>query len=90
MAKQQSQRRVPRSGRRPGVTRTERPLDAPVGATPAVVAPRTTRPGAITAPAKSVADFASEYFYVYSDLRRIGILAACLLAGLVILSFVIG
>jgi hypothetical protein len=31
-----------------------------------------------------------EYRYVYSDLRRIAILAAAMLAALVVLSFVIG
>jgi hypothetical protein len=41
-------------------------------------------------PAKSTADFKQEYFYVYSDLKRVGILAASLLFGLIILSFIIG
>jgi hypothetical protein len=34
--------------------------------------------------------FAEEYAYVYSDLKRIAILAGSLLAALVALSFVIG
>lgn len=34
-------------------------------------------------------DFRDEYFYVVSDLERIGLLAAAMLGGLVILSFIL-
>lgn len=34
-------------------------------------------------------DFRTEYHYVVNDLRRIGVLAAAMLGGLVILSFII-
>ncbi len=36
-----------------------------------------------------VLDFQDEYHYVVSDLQRIGILAAMMLGGLVVLSFVL-
>jgi hypothetical protein len=39
--------------------------------------------------AKKTVDFASEYRYVYADLKRIAITAAAMLAVLIILSFVI-
>jgi hypothetical protein len=34
-------------------------------------------------------DLQEEYYYVVTDLRRIGILAAAMLGGLVILSFIL-
>lgn len=40
-------------------------------------------------PEEKVAQLAEEYRYVYSDLKRIAILAATMLAVLIILSFVI-
>ena len=39
---------------------------------------------------EKAAKLAEEYRYVYSDLKRIAILAATMLAALIILSFVIG
>ena len=39
--------------------------------------------------AKKTVDFATEYRYVYADLKRIAITAAVMLAVLIILSFVI-
>ncbi len=39
--------------------------------------------------AKKTIDFATEYRYVYADLKRIAITAAAMLAVLIILSFVI-
>lgn len=50
------------------------------------IAKETPRSGAITG--KTV-DFATEYRYVYADLKRIAITAAVMLAVLTILSFVI-
>jgi hypothetical protein len=38
---------------------------------------------------KKTVDFATEYRYVYTDLKRIAIAAAAMLAVLIILSFVI-
>lgn len=38
---------------------------------------------------KQTVDLAAEYHYVIEDLERIGIIAAILIAGLVILSFFI-
>jgi len=38
---------------------------------------------------EKVAQLAEEYRYVYSDLKRIAILAATMLAALIVLSFVI-
>jgi negative regulator of sigma E activity len=39
--------------------------------------------------AKKTVDFATEYHYVYADLKRIAVTALAMLAVLVILSFVI-
>ena len=50
------------------------------------IAKRPPRPEAM---AKKTVDFATEYRYVYADLKRIAITAAAMLAVLVILSFVI-
>jgi len=50
------------------------------------IAKETPHSGAITG--KTV-DFATEYRYVYADLKRIAITAAVMLAVLTILSFVI-
>jgi len=38
---------------------------------------------------KQTVDLAAEYHYVIEDLQRIGIIAAILIAGLVVLSFFI-
>ena len=40
--------------------------------------------------AEKAAELAVEYRYVYSDLKRIAILAGVMLAALIVLSFVIG
>ena len=50
------------------------------------IAKKPPRPEAVT---KEAVDFASEYRYVYADLKRIALTAAAMLAVLVILSFVI-
>ncbi len=50
---------------------------------------RPVRPLAAEAATKEV-DFASEYYYVIEDLRRIFIIAMALLVLLIILAFVIG
>jgi len=46
-------------------------------------------PSSPEAKTKKTVDFATEYRYVYADLKRIAITAAAMLAVLVILSFVI-
>jgi len=50
------------------------------------IAKKSPRPEAMT---KKIVDFATEYRYVYADLKRIAITAAAMLAVLIILSFVI-
>jgi hypothetical protein len=47
------------------------------------------RPPHSEAMTKKTVDFATEYRYVYADLKRIAITAAAMLAVLIILSFVI-
>ena len=42
-----------------------------------------------TSTPKGAPDFQKEYHYVFSDLRRVGTLAAVLLVALIILSFVL-
>ena len=60
---------------------------------PRTRAPRTTSPSRATiAPEAAIgggrsADFSTEYHYVIEDLRRIAIIAAILIAGLLALSF---
>ena len=53
--------------------------------------PSTSRSGAAARPARvertTEVDLAVEYRYVFDDLKLIGIIAAVLIAGLVILSF---
>jgi hypothetical protein len=46
-------------------------------------------PEAELAPQAKELDFAGEYHYVVRDLQRIGILAALMLGGLLVLSFVL-
>lgn len=57
--------------------------------TPVAVAPsaRTTR--AAPSPARPSLDLREEYRYVYSDLKRIGLLAAGMFVLLIVLSFII-
>ena len=50
------------------------------------IAKKPPRPEKMT---KKTVDFATEYRYVYTDLKRIAIAAAAMLAVLIILSFVI-
>ena len=46
--------------------------------------------GRATTPHRRYADYASEYAYVWGDLRRIGLVAGALLLLLIVLSFFIG
>jgi len=50
------------------------------------IAKEPPRPEAMT---RKTVDFATEYRYVYTDLKRIAITAAAMLAVLIILSFVL-
>ena len=69
-----------RRARRLSAAQTYEPSAAPAAAeaapTPTVTASREV-------------NFSEEYYYILSDLRRIGLLAAITLSGLVILSFFI-
>jgi hypothetical protein len=51
--------------------------------------PQTRRGQAQPTPAKGPVDFEKEYHYVFEELRNVGILAGCVLVGLVVLSFII-
>ncbi len=56
------------------------------------VTPRVAAAGRKAAPARtaqSQVNFAEEYAYVYTDLKRVAIIAAAMLLILVVLSFVI-
>jgi hypothetical protein len=80
-------RRVRRKGTRPRLSETQlvRPTEKAIKETPAVV--EVAVPEAKQSPAAT--DFETEYRYVVKDLQRIGILAAAMLGGLVILSFIL-
>ncbi|MDH7485031.1 MAG: hypothetical protein QHJ81_02010 [Anaerolineae bacterium] len=69
---------------RPAATR---PVTDVAVETPQPVTTRQTKAPVRTAEPKL--DFAREYGYVYSDLKRVGIIAAAMLVLLVILAFVI-
>jgi len=74
-----AKKRVQQKRRMP-VTRTEQPVSAP-----SVSVARET-----AATAKDItAQLAEEYRYVYSDLKRVAILAGSILALLIVLSFFI-
>jgi hypothetical protein len=60
-----------------------RPRQAALAPGPSVAEETETRVGV------KAAQLAEEYRYVYSDLKRIAILAATMLAALIVLSFVI-
>jgi len=51
--------------------------------------PSVPAPKKPTAPRYRTVDFSKEYYYVISDLKRIGILAAAIMGLLVVLSFII-
>ncbi|MBC8262943.1 MAG: hypothetical protein H8E47_02320 [Anaerolineales bacterium] len=69
---------------------TKRSMPAAARPKQSVAAPISTAEREAEAPAEGkAAKLAEEYRYVYSDLKRIAILAATMLAVLIILSFVI-
>lgn len=69
-------------------TQLVRPSQDVAESAPAVEA-KPTKLAAPQAPSGAAPDFGQEYEYVIGDLKRIGILAAGMLAGLVILAFFI-
>jgi len=80
-------RRVRRKGTQPRLSETQlvQPMEKAIKEAPAVVevaVPEAKQSSAAT-------DFEKEYRYVVKDLQRIGILAAAMLGGLVILSFIL-
>lgn len=81
-------RRSRRETTKPTVTKRQPASthEVPSAATPAEAASKRASQAETT---KKGPDFSQEYHYVISDLKRVGILAAVLLAGLVALSFVL-
>jgi hypothetical protein len=70
-------------------TRATRPI-SPIGRTlPAQPSPRTAKEPSRTETMARTVDLATEYRYVYADLKRIAITATAMLAVLILLSFVI-
>lgn len=81
-------RRARRKGAQPRLSKAQliRPTDQEtslVAEAPAV------EPDRVSVPQSKVTDFRGEYRYVVKDLQRIGILAAVMLGGLVVLSFLL-
>ncbi len=80
-------RRVRRKGTRPQLSKTQ--LVQPTQKTIDEVAPVIEVVAAESAQKPVATDFRTEYHYVVRDLQRIGLLAAAMLGGLLILSFVL-
>jgi len=80
-------RRVRRKGVKPRLSESQlmRPTQKAVQETAPVVKVAAVE----TVQQQPVTDFQKEYHYVVSDLQRIGLLAAAMLGGLLILSFVL-
>ena len=82
-------RRARRGGKRRRTASPLRKKAAPVAA-PTIAEPaERIAPPLTVAPQRKTIDFSEEYRYVYSDLKRIAILAACMFTLLIALSFVI-
>ncbi len=88
MAKKSRRARKKARATRPRPPTRKAPVrrDSAVAQPPPAIAKELPRPGT---KAKKAVDFATEYYYVYADLKRIAITAAAMLAVLVILSFVV-
>jgi negative regulator of sigma E activity len=71
---------------KPPIRQTPAQHDSVVDQPAPAIAKEPSHPGAR---AKKTVDFATEYHYVYADLKRIAVTATVMLAVLVILSFVI-
>ena len=82
MAKKSRRARKKARATRPTPPARKTPVTQP---SPAITK-ESPRPGAKT---KKTVDFATEYRYVYADLKRIAVTATVMLAVLIILSFVI-
>jgi hypothetical protein len=65
------------------------PTEAVVKKAVAAVTPKQEKEAAEPAQQSVATDFKSEYQYVVRDLQRIGILAAAMLGGLLLLSFIL-
>lgn len=81
-------RRARRGGKRRRTASPLRKKAAPVAA-PTIAEPAERIAPLTVAPQRKTIDFSEEYRYVYSDLKRIAILAACMFTLLIALSFVI-
>jgi len=75
-------RRVRRKGVQPRLSQAQ--LHKPTQPVVQEIAPLET-----ATPTPAAANFGQEYRYVVKDLQRIGLLAAAMLGGLVILSFIL-
>jgi negative regulator of sigma E activity len=82
MAKKSRRARKKARATKPAPPARKTPVPQPSPA----IAKKPPRPEAVT---RKTVDFATEYRYVYADLKRIAITAAAMLAVLIILSFVI-
>ena len=84
MAKKRSSRKQTRAkSRRPVAT------NAPLARQAAVPQPTSKSAAQSVSPAAKEVDFKTEYRYVLADLKRIGIVAACMFATLIVLALVI-
>ena len=81
-------RRARRKGAQPRLSKAQllQPTDQE---TSRVVEAPAVEPDRVSVPQPAVSDFREEYRYVVKDLQRIGILAAAMLGGLVVLSFIL-
>ncbi len=87
-SKRRSKARKRKAARRPQLQRpVTRPVPEAEKETPRVAAAR--RKAAPTRTAQPQVNFAEEYSYVYTDLKRVAIIAAAMLVILIVLSFVI-
>ncbi|MCD6553790.1 MAG: hypothetical protein DRI52_00770 [Chloroflexi bacterium] len=86
MAKKSRRARKRRRQARPKAPTAARTPTAKAAAAPMPSVPAPKKP---TAPRYRTVDFSKEYYYVISDLKRIGILAAAIMGLLVVLSFII-
>jgi hypothetical protein len=78
-------------GRKPVSVRPSTPIEPSGTVAQRVVVPvsQSRRPQVQAAVAKAPVDFEKEYHYVFSDLRRLAVLASCIFVVLIVLSFII-
>jgi hypothetical protein len=77
-----------RSSRKQARAKSRRPATATAPAVRQAAAPQATTPKGAP-PATKEVDFKTEYRYVLADLKRIGVVAACMFATLIVLALVI-